>query len=377
MEEQARTPKLSLVNSADRKAPEIPPLVYTPGHDLYNRPMPKTKWIVEGLIPRGAIFCLNGRGGCYKSWTFTSLAIAAATGTPFIDHFKCHIEEPKNSVMFVQLEETPTQAQRKYRWLLSGIRSTPKQIHDMLVGYVVGQPFRVDDPKRMDQMKVLIDDVQPDLVLWDNARKMKRGTENDSEWGDEITFRLRELQAVYPSAHGLIHHWRKKSGEAQMNDPSEMGRGSGALRDGCDVWLPVELAKEGFLTMYSDKTRDGAPFRSFNYKVLINDAEGMAGLDYIGVAGDPAEGCGRAIIDLLRSDTHREWTRPEIARLIGSSFTDDQVRWALIHLERSKIVEVVAQGRGRTALVRMLPDGASRAVAQPRDYSATNRKDLE
>ena len=77
-----------------KKPPEQRPLTVVPGYDMYNKPAPKIPWLVEGLIPKGSIFCLNGRGGIWKSWTFTALALSVATGTKFMDHFRCPIDEP-------------------------------------------------------------------------------------------------------------------------------------------------------------------------------------------------------------------------------------------------------------------------------------------
>lgn len=348
-------PRLSLLApSTGKPVPEVPPLVYTPGFSLYNTPIKDTQWLVEGLIPRETIFCLNGRGGVFKSWTMTSIAISVAGGVKLMDKFKCPIYEPFNSVLFIQIEERRWQTTKKYRWLLNTLRPDPQWIQDLQVGFIIDQPFRMDDPRRMDQLKVIIDDTQPDLVLWDNARKMKAGNENDSEWGDALIFGLRELQAVYPSAHGIIHHWRKKSADKEMNDPDEMGRGNAALRDGVDLWLPVQLhqaedPKDSFVTLIAGKPRDAEPFKPFNYRVRIHNQEGMAALEYIGIATDSEEGGAAAILDLLRTDRRRDWTRPEIKELLGENWTSNQVEYAVSRLRQEGKILVEAAGRGRKA----------------------------
>jgi AAA domain len=359
-------PDLQLVGTtpAGKPVPQVPPLVYTPGFSLYNEPLPPTQWLVEPLIPRDTIFCLNGRGGVFKSWTMTAIAIAAAGGIPLMQdqhgkpHFKCPVDPPYNSVLFIQIEERRWQTAKKYRWLLNGMRAEPEWIQDLQVGFIIDQPFRMDDPRRMDQLKIIIDDVQPDLVIWDNARKMKTGNENDSEWGDGLIFGLRELQAIYPSTHGLIHHWRKKSSDKDMNDPDEMGRGNAALRDGCDVWLPIELHQDEdpakrFVTVYPTKTRDDEPVRPFNYRVRIHKNDGIAALEYIGVASDQLEGCAGAILDIIRSEPNREWTRTDLKPLLGTDWTDNQQEWAVTALARDRKLRIESRGRGRAAVLKL------------------------
>lgn len=45
-----------------------------------GKPRPERRWIVEGLIPRGAVTMLSGDGGLGKSLLTLQLLVAAATG---------------------------------------------------------------------------------------------------------------------------------------------------------------------------------------------------------------------------------------------------------------------------------------------------------
>jgi len=354
--EASPKPELKLINTKDRTPPpELPPLIYTPGYEIYNQKPPAIQWLVEGLIPRGSLFCLNGLGGTFKSWTFTALGICVAAGANFIENFACPVEV-KNSVMFIQLEENKDEAARKYKWTVNGLFLEPETIQDLLMGYVVGQPFRIDDPKRMDQLKILIDDIQPDLVLWDSARKMKRGNENESEWADAIAFALKELQAIYPSAHGIVHHWRKKSPDKEMNDPGERGRGSAALRDAMDVWLPVEEQEAGFITMTHHKHRQGPKHAPFNYKVRIADSEGLAHLEFIGAntARPNMPGAGSDILKLLADNPNRTYRLAEIVAEFKESYAARTVRDAVNYLAARSQIHSPRAKQGVQRLVRHL-----------------------
>lgn len=324
--------------------------------------------LVEGLIPRGTFFCLNGSGGIWKSWTFTHLAICVASGLPFLDKFKCYTDAPRNSVLFVQLEENEDTARKKYRWMVNGFGLRPEEVQDLLVHYVVGQALRLDDTKRMDQLRIIIDELHPDMVLWDSARKMKAGNENDSEWGNEIAFAVKSLQEIFPSAHGIIHHWRKRSSEAAMNDPDEMGRGTGALRDAVDVWLPVERPKGAlFATLHHTKMRDDEELGSFNYAVKINKADKWARAEYVGSTEDKtaSEGVTADLLFMMRREPNKAWDRKSLA-LMMNNYTEHQVRYAIEILVRGGHV-MTDRSKGGKATLFFLREASNRMFldAQP------------
>src|SRR5689334_298221 len=134
-----RKPDLSLVSPKDRAPHEIPPLWVQPFATLFNRPTSKPEWLIEGLIPKGTTFCLNGRGGIWKSWTFTAMGICvAACGPKFLNHFRCpRYSALGNSVLFIQLEETADEAAAKAQWIARGLELKPQQIQDLLFHYIV------------------------------------------------------------------------------------------------------------------------------------------------------------------------------------------------------------------------------------------------
>jgi AAA domain-containing protein len=356
---KVRPPHPGTPPPADRVPFQSPPLLYVPGFALYNRESPAVPWLVEPLLARGTLFCLNGRGGIWKSWLMTALGLCVATGRPLAGRFACPGVGPPNSVLFIQLEESWAQAQKKYRWMARGLALAPREIMDSLMGYVVGQPFRLSDPRRLDQLKIHIDDQKPDLVLWDSARKMLPGNENSSEWGDELAFHLRTLQEVWPSAHGLVHHWRKKSSDAALNDPDEMGRGNSALRDAVDSWIPLVADPGGFVTMRQTKNRDGENVPPWNYRLNIDDASLTASVDYLGDAGDSAYSrCAAEVLALLQAEPGTKvWRRPDIVRHFAGTFTEDQVRSAVLALKRTDKVRVQSPGsgagKGNTVLVAL------------------------
>jgi hypothetical protein len=262
----------------------------------------------------------------------------------------------RGAVLFVQLEETIDEAQRKYQWILNGmgLRRDPRTIQDLLIEYIVAQPFKLDGAGRLDEIKRIIGELKPDLVVWDSLRRMIHGDSNSDEFAERFVWMLDQLQAEYPSAHGVTAHWRKKSSEKELNEPGERVRGSSAIIDQVDVHLAMERDKvNDFATMTHDKNRMGLELAPFNFRVRIADREGMAALEYIGAADSVSQaGCGAAVVSLLKSQPGKIWRRPEIVTAI-SDFTEKQVKYAIAALERSRILSVEQSQGNRATLVAL------------------------
>jgi hypothetical protein len=358
-------PNLHLVPSTpDTAITARKPLTSIPGFDLYNRPTRKIEYLVDKLIPAGSKFVLSGTRAVWKSWTLTSLACCVAAVEPFMGRFAVTPSETTigGSVLFVQLEEPIFEAQRKYMWTLAGmgLDRDPRRIQDLLVEYIVGQPFALDHAGRLDEMKRLVEAQKPDLVLWDSLRRAITGKSNDDEFAERLVRMLDELQAIHPSAHGVVAHWRKKSGDAGLNDADERVRGTGAIVDQCDVHLSIERNKiEDFATMSQTKNRMGVEFGAFNYRMQISDGEGHASPCWLGeVSGANAtheSGCAAQLLSLLEGDPKRIWKQIQLMRepSLATSFNSEQVRYAVEILERRGKATVDRPGKGQSPLVQL------------------------
>jgi len=63
---------------------EAPPWRAATADQLLQRPIPRREWLVEGLIPSGTVTLLSGDGGSRKVDTCAQLAVAVATGSPWL-----------------------------------------------------------------------------------------------------------------------------------------------------------------------------------------------------------------------------------------------------------------------------------------------------
>ena len=67
---------------------------------LLDKPLPKSKFLVDGLIPQG-VHLISGSAKIGKSWLMLDLALKLAAGEPFWG-----METVKCGVLYLSLEDT-------------------------------------------------------------------------------------------------------------------------------------------------------------------------------------------------------------------------------------------------------------------------------
>jgi hypothetical protein len=60
------------------------PLAYIDPITLHGQPVPERRWLVEGLVPHGAVTLLGGDGGLGKTLLAQQLVTAAAIGKKWV-----------------------------------------------------------------------------------------------------------------------------------------------------------------------------------------------------------------------------------------------------------------------------------------------------
>jgi hypothetical protein len=118
-------PKPDFVDSAPAPTIDLP--IMWGGWDKPFNPPP---YLVAGLIPEGKIVTFFAEGGSVKTWAAFALAIAVATGTPWLDH---HVE--KGKALILDFEDGEYEYKRRRRMLC---KDNLEDIPDL--GYLYGGP---------------------------------------------------------------------------------------------------------------------------------------------------------------------------------------------------------------------------------------------
>lgn len=176
------------------------------------------EWIVEGLVPGGAITLLSGDSGVGKSTLALALAGAVAHGEPFIGR-----ATRQSDVLYIDRENPDYIVQERLRTL--GIRETGR----LRVWGLWCEPVP-QGPQFRDILR-FARECKP-LVIWDSLIAFHRGSEQDASETRRYFQAYRSLAAA--GAGILITHHTGKASTAQEY------RGSSDIKAAVDVAYLLE-----------------------------------------------------------------------------------------------------------------------------------------
>jgi hypothetical protein len=207
--------------------------------DFVKNQLP-SEWLVEGLVPAGHTVLVAGMPGAGKSYISEALAIAVASGTPYLG-----LSVTRGPVILVD-EDTPSDELGERLIALS----TGFQVKlDSLPLYVLShEGFRLDgDLSRLEQKA---SKVKPKLIVLDCLSKMMgKFDENSARDCNTAAAAWNKLKSD-KSTLFILHHLNKREGKIEA-DFAKLVRGSLALIANCDTAFGVELGRHSPTTIYN------------------------------------------------------------------------------------------------------------------------------
>lgn len=205
--------------------------------------------IVDGLLREQDIGVLFGAPGCGKSFVAIALALALASGEPWLGR---EVAGPA-PVLYIAGEGAYGIGKRVLAWAggtipaRSPVWENWRQL-TALVPLLDTEAF----PALLRSVEQLAEEqVRPRLIIVDTlARAMTGGDENSAKDMGLFVHRCGELRERTGAAVLLVHHSGKAGGAE---------RGSSALRGACDVMMALEKDDAGDVTLTVTKTKDDRP----------------------------------------------------------------------------------------------------------------------
>lgn len=228
--------------SESRAADRNKPTVEWRGFDPQKIAFPS--WLVDGLLPEGSTCCLYGAPNTGKSFLVLDMALAIATGRPWLDiptRIQVGKSKERGKVVYILAESPESLNRRIAAWLQhhkipreEGVNELDGHFYIPLV-----ENLQLDRPE---SLKALIHEIRancPDvaLIVFDPLASYMVGDENSARDTQTLINALRKLVDAFKESNcsGLmIHHSGKNAAKSE--------RGSSALRGGVDTLL--ELAKD-------------------------------------------------------------------------------------------------------------------------------------
>lgn len=192
---------------------------------IWDTEPPPIEFLVDGLLPRGAIAMFYGRADSMKTWLLYAMAKALAEGKPFLGTYNTK----RSRVGIIDYETGQSNVHRRLYMLRAGKNEN--------LGAVSFSKLKPNTPEFWEALA----EYKFDVVFVDSLRRANQGgDENDS--GEAII--PLELAAEFSEATGcavvFIHHAKKAS-----QDGWPEFRGSAAIEDQVDCAYAVRKTDVG------------------------------------------------------------------------------------------------------------------------------------
>lgn len=232
----------------------------------------KLEWLVEDSWVDHTVGFISGRSKSYKTWTALDLGLSVLSGKPFLDQFPVGRTGP---VILVQEEDPLPILQERIRVIGShkGMLPTAEwyptdqklQLHfpEYPLHIINLQGFNLQIEQRVDQLRRLIAEVNPALVILDPLVVMLGSV--DEYRASDVSGLLQTIKfwrEEFGSSIAVVHHWNKGKTEDGERGGQHM-YGSFAfhawLESALHVAPVVEDTSERFDTVTIEREFKAAP----------------------------------------------------------------------------------------------------------------------
>ena len=218
----------------------------------WDKPQAPPVYLLEGLIPEAKVVTFFAEGGSVKTWSALSLAIAVATGEPWLGTYPVK----KGRALFLDYEDGSYEFHRRVRYLTGG-----RDIPDL--GYRYGGP-QIDSLEYWVSLAEYVQKHGITLVIFDSVSAAMPGDadENSSAFAQGVKYAGRFTETGCTVI--FIHHANKSGGI----------RGHGAVRDQSDVvfkFVPVSET-DNVKRMRMECDKPGPQKRPLPVNVELTDA---------------------------------------------------------------------------------------------------------
>jgi len=215
----------------------------------------KASWLVEGLIPEGALVFEVGKRASFKSWLVSDMICAVAEGRDWLGH-----KTTKTNVMIIDAENSPPLLADRLRKVGAG-----KGVY-----YYSGDMFRFE--QHTDKLIAECKRLDVKLVAVDTFRRAHSADENDAA---AISALFREYLFRFKLAGitlVLLYHLRKDQAGGDNQDDDDKIRGSSEFANLADITIHHTRKSTAMIVRIKQtKNRFGQEAAPFFVNVKIDD----------------------------------------------------------------------------------------------------------
>lgn len=234
------------------------------------------QWCVDRLFPTGGVSIVAAPGGYGKSWMLLDLAIECARGGRWLGRFQT------TAVRVLYVDEESSERLLRHR-LRKSLRGKGLRGEDLDIHFAVGQGFSLSNPQSVAQLRRLLEELQPGLVIIDSLIRVHAAEENSATEMSKVFAVVKDLVRQSGATFIFADHQRKP-GHVTGNLEFLL-RGSSEKMAFVDCLLSMQR-KDGTLIIEHSKSRFAEPAPSFVVRIedpepgatvvrCLGDAEGL------------------------------------------------------------------------------------------------------
>ena len=247
--ERARRNARRVIDAEEQ--PPHPPLRALTLDELFQLPPPS--YLIDQFIPALGLVQVVGEPGACKTFFMLHASLAIASGQKTFFGFPVVQHGP---VLYIAAEGASALQFRVRAWCTAH-DVDPLSLSDTF--RVINMPVNFRDPTFQQELRAIVDDMHPILIVPDTRARCTPGADENSskDMGEVVNF-CSQLQQT-GAAVAFIHHPTKK-------DPSGGGRGSGAFFGAVDTEIRLESTDaedtlgDRQITVTCAKQKEDAPF---------------------------------------------------------------------------------------------------------------------
>ena len=194
-------------------------------------PRPTLKWLIPGILPRPGLTVLMGPPFSGKSYLSLQIALNLAEGyNPFHG-----TSIPSSRVLYLQLDTSELIWRDRLSKLQRSGVSLEVPVY-MPHPDALPPPTLITSDETKAQLRAILQEVQPDVVMIDVLRELHQFEENDSTAQKIVFDHIQSVFAQYSLI--ILHHSKKVYGDITNMDPITLCRGSSYVPGRADaIWL--------------------------------------------------------------------------------------------------------------------------------------------
>lgn len=196
--------------------------------ELRTLDFPEPQWLVEGMLPTGALVLLVGRPKAGKSLLAIDLMASVALREPFLGR-----ETKQGPALYFHAEDAVPLVRQRLDARLAGATGVPLAVAP--ADGSIRQQVRLDGPETFTRLGLTLHRNRPRVVVLDPFRELHQFDENAADQMAYLLRPLRTLAHTFGTLIVLVHHRNKYA-----TDPALASRGSTAITGSVDIVVTLE-----------------------------------------------------------------------------------------------------------------------------------------